>query len=327
MATKKRILITGATGLVGSWATRHLLNAEHEVVVLVSDMDYQSELFRTGLHLDVTIFNGRLERYEDVERTINNGAVNQILHLGAQPIVGVARKSPRHTFESNIQGTWNILDASRIIGDIEAIVVASSDKAYGSSTNLPYLESHPLQGDQPYEVSKSCTDLITRTYAVTYGLSTAIARCGNIFGGGDLNWNRIIPGTYKALWDGDQPIIRSDGSLVRDYIYVEDVARAYSTLLEALASGEVETGEAFNFSDESPMSVLDVYKAVCRSWDGNETDAILLGQASDEIPAQYLDSKKAKEILGWKPAFSLSEGLARTAEWYRKFFESSKGHR
>lgn len=325
MKSTKRVLITGATGLVGTWATRHLLNEGHDVVALVSDMDYQSDLYRSGLYLDVTIFNGRLENYDDVERAINNGEVNQVLHLGAQPIVGVAQKSPRHTFESNIQGTWNVLDACRVLGDIEAVVVASSDKAYGTNDDLPYLESHPLQGDRPYEVSKSCTDLITRTYAVAYGLPTAIARCGNIYGGGDLNWNRIIPGTYKSLWNDEQPLIRSDGTLIRDYLYVEDVASAYYLLLDGLSSGQVQIGDAFNFSDESPMSVLEIYRAVCLSWSGKEVEPKVLGQASGEIPSQYLDSSKAKEILGWTPSFSVNEGLTRTAEWYRRFLEQAKG--
>lgn len=319
----ERVLVTGATGMVGSWLTKWLVDAGATVVALVADVDPQSEMYRNGTSARVSVVNGRLERYDDVERAINNHEITSIFHLGAQPIVGAANRSPRHTFESNIQGTWNVLDAARVLSaTVSRVVVASSDKAYGTQPVLPYTESMALQGDHPYEVSKSCTDLIATTYARTYGVPCSIARCGNIYGGGDLNWNRIVPGTIRSLVRDEQPVLRSDGTFVRDYLYVDDIVSAYLLLGEVTEQPGV-MGEGFNFSDESPLTVMQMYEAICRAAGREGAVPEVLSQGADEIKDQYLDSSKAREVLGWQPAVSLEDGLSRTVAWYREFFEGA----
>ena len=313
----KRVLVTGATGMVGAWVTRWLVDAGAHTVAFVSDLDPQSELIRSGYINRVSVVNGRLERYDDVERAINNQEVDSIIHLGAQPIVGAADRSPRHTFESNIQGTWNVLDAARVLGGlVKRIVVASSDKAYGTQVVLPYTESMSMNGDHPYEVSKSCTDLISTTYARTYGLPVTIARCGNIYGGGDLNWNRIVPGTFRSIVRGEQPVLRSDGTFVRDYLHVDDIVSAY-LLLGERSHEEQLRGEGFNFSDESPLTVMEIYRAICRAAGQPELEPMVLNSAAGEIKDQYLDSTKAHEVLGWRASVSLQDGLDKSWQWYR----------
>jgi len=317
----RSVLVTGATGMVGSNLCRRLLDEGARVVGLIADDDPTSELARSGTLSKMVVMSGRLERYDDVERAINNTEVDTVIHLGAQPIVGAAARAPRHAFETNIQGTWNVLDACRLIGSrVQRVVVASSDKAYGAQPVLPYVEDMPLAGVQPYEVSKSCTDLIALSYAKTYGVPVAVARCGNIYGRGDLNWNRIVPGTMRSLIRGAQPVIRSDGSLIRDYLHVDDVTNAYLTLADRATEF---AGEAFNFSDESPMSVLEIYAAICDAAGMADTEPAILGEASDEIPAQYLNASKAREGLGWTPTISLGDGLAQTFAWYQAFLGAS----
>lgn len=313
----KRVLVTGATGMVGAWVTRWLVDAGAYTVALISDTDPQSELIRSGYINRIAVMNGRLENYDDVERAINNQEIDSIIHLGAQPIVGAADRSPRHTFESNIQGTWNLLDAARVLdGLVKRIVVASSDKAYGTQPVLPYTENMSMNGDHPYEVSKSCTDLISTTYARTYGLPVTIARCGNIYGGGDLNWNRIVPGTFRSILRGEQPVLRSDGTFVRDYLHVDDIVSAYLLLGER--SHEVElAGQGFNFSDESPLTVMEIYKAICAAAGKPDLEPKILNVAVGEIKDQYLDSTKAHTVLGWHAGISLQEGLSRSFDWYR----------
>ena len=317
----RSVLVTGATGMVGSNLCRRLLDEGARVVGLIADDDPTSELARSGTLPEMVVMSGRLERYDDVERAINNTEVDTVIHLGAQPIVGAAARAPRHTFETNIQGTWNVLDACRLIGSrVQRVVVASSDKAYGAQPVLPYVEDMPLAGVQPYEVSKSCTDLIALSYAKTSGVPVAVARCGNIYGRGDLNWNRIVPGTMRSLIRGAQPVIRSDGSLIRDYLHVDDVTDAYLTLADRATEF---AGEAFNFSDESPMSVLEIYAAICDAAGMADTEPAILGEASDEIPAQYLNASKARDLLGWAPTISLGDGLAQTFAWYQAFLGAS----
>ncbi len=313
----KRVLVTGATGMVGSWLTRWLAECGAYTVAFVADMDPQSELIRSGLINRVNVSNGRLENYDDVERAINNHEVDTIFHLGAQPIVGAANRSPRHTFESNIQGTWNVLDAARLVSPlVKRIVVASSDKAYGTQEKLPYTEDMSMNGDHPYEVSKSCTDLISVTYARTYGSPVTIARCGNIYGGGDLNWNRIVPGTFRSILRNEQPVLRSDGTFVRDYLHVDDIVSAYLLLGENSHKPEF-AGEGFNFSDETPLTVMNIYEAICTAAGKPALSPMVLNSAVGEIKDQYLDSTKAHNVLGWKAQVSLSEGLAKTFTWYR----------
>lgn len=319
----KRVLVTGATGMVGSWLTRRLVDEGAHVVVLVRDADPQSELLRSGTINRTTVVNGRLEDYDTVERSVNEHDVDTILHLGAQTIVGTAFRSPMQTLQANVAGTWNILEAARVHPElVHRVVVASSDKAYGTVAGLPYTEDMPLRGAAPYEVSKSCTDLVTASYATTYDTPAAIARCGNIYGGGDLNWSRIVPGTIRSLLRGEQPVLRSDGTFLRDYLYVEDVVDAYLVLAEAL-DGKVSPGEAYNFSDEKPLSVMDIYKAVCKAVVGERVEPKVLGQARDEIKDQYLDSAKARMSLGWSANWSLDRGLSTTVEWYRSLFDGT----
>jgi CDP-glucose 4,6-dehydratase len=304
--------------MVGSWVSKGLVDAGAHTVAFVSDLDPQSELIRSGYIHKCSVVNGRLENYDDVERAINNHEVDSIIHLGAQPIVGAANRSPRHTFESNIQGTWNVLDAARSLsGLVKRIVVASSDKAYGSQPVLPYTEDMSLTGDHPYEVSKSCTDLIAITYARTYGLPVNIARCGNIYGGGDLNWNRIVPGTFRSLLLNQTPVLRSDGTFVRDYLHVDDIVNAYLLLCERTSENDL-IGEAFNFSDESPLTVLDIFRAICDAAGQPGIQPNVLNMASGEIQDQYLDASKAHQVLGWKAETTLQDGLAKSYKWYKE---------
>jgi len=285
---EKRVLVTGASGMVGSWLTRWLAESGAYTVAFIADSDPQSELMRSGTVNKVNVVNGRLENYDDIERAINNHEVDSIFHLGAQPIVGAADRAPRHTFESNIQGTWNLLDACRALSPlVKRIIVASSDKAYGTQPVLPYTEDMSMNGDHPYEVSKSCTDLISTTYARTYGTPVTIARCGNIYGGGDLNWNRIVPGTFRALLRGEQPVLRSDGTFIRDYLHVDDIVSAYLALGEQTDKPEF-AGQGFNFSDESPLTVMQIYKAICAAAGRGNTVPNILNAASSEIKDQYL---------------------------------------
>jgi len=316
---QRRVLVTGATGMVGSWVTRELVNRDAFVVALVADSDPNSELIRSGVINRVTVVNGRLENYDDVERSINNHEIDTVIHLGAQPIVGAADRAPRHTFESNIQGTWNVLDACRVLNPlVKRIVVASSDKAYGTQPVLPYTEEMSLSGDHPYEVSKSCTDLISTTYARSYGLPVTIARCGNIYGGGDLNWNRIVPGMFKAFIRNEVPVLRSDGTFIRDYLHVDDIVNAYLTLADRSDDPDL-AGEAFNFSDESPITVMQIFEAMRDVAGTPDIEPKILNAAQAEIKDQYLDASKARNVLGWKASLSLHDGLTKTHEWYRNF--------
>src|SRR5262245_53007545 len=258
----RRVLVTGATGIVGSALTRRLLDAGAYVVVLVRDWDPQSELVRTGDIERTSVVSGRLEDYGTVERAINEQEIDTVFHLGAQPIVTTAFRNPLPTFEANIRGTYNLLEACRVHRSlVSSVIVASSDKAYGDAPSLPYTEDMPVNGRHPYDVSKSCTDLLAMAYAQSYDMPVVVARCGNIYGGGDLNWSRIVPGTIRSLWRGERPIIRSNGLFTRDYIYVRDVVDAYLALAEQVDRRDVR-GHAFNFSPESQVSVIEITKAI-----------------------------------------------------------------
>ncbi len=317
----KRVLVTGATGLVGSWLVPELLSQGAYVVTLVRDFDPQSELIRRGYLNATSVVNGSLEDYNSLERAINEHEIEAVFHLGAQTIVTVANRSPLPTFEANIRGSYNLLEACRVHHDlVKAIVVASSDKAYGDSEVLPYTEETPLQGRHPYDVSKSCVDLLASTYYYTYSTPVGIARCGNIYGGGDLNWSRIIPGTIRSLIMGERPVIRSDGQFVRDYVYVKDVINAYLKLAEAILAGKAH-GEAFNFSPQRPYKVWEIVAAIRRLMHREELEPIILNKASGEIRDQILDSTKAHNLLGWQADYSLEEGLKETIAWYQKFLE------
>lgn len=248
---ERKVLVTGATGIVGSWLVKELCGLGAQVVAFVRDSDPQSEFFRSGDYRRVSVVNGMLEDFWAVERSINDHEINTIFHLAAQPIVGVAHRMPLQTFEANVRGTYHLMEACRLHHrKVERVVVASSDKAYGEQPQLPYTEDMPLQGKFPYEVSKSCADLITQSYFHTYGVPVSVARCGNIYGGGDLNWSRIIPGTIRAFLQRESPVIRSDGKYVRDYLYVKDVVNGYLCMAEQMEKKEVK-GHAFNFSPAS----------------------------------------------------------------------------
>lgn len=257
-----------------------------------------------------------------LERVLGEYEVRTVMHLAAQTIVGIANRNPVSTFEANIGGTWKLLEACRRSPRVEQIVIASSDKAYGDCEELPYTEETPLEGRHPYDVSKSCADLIAQTYAETYNSQVVITRCGNFYGGGDLNWNRIVPGTVRSILRGERPVIRSDGQFVRDYFYVEDGAGAYMYLAERLAEQPQLAGEAFNFSNEIQLTVLELVQKILISM-GSSLQPEVLGEASHEIRHQYLSAEKARRLLDWKPLFTLEEGLARTIEWYENLLSAS----
>ncbi len=314
-----RVLVTGATGIVGSWLVKELLARSAHVVALIADSDPQTELIRSGDINKVAVVNGRLEDYQTLERAINEHEIDTVFHLGAQAIVGTARRSPMPTFEANIRGTYNLLEACRVHPDlVDRIVIASSDKAYGDQTQLPYVESMPLAGRNPYDVSKSCADLIAQAYYYTYETPVGVARCGNVYGGGDLNWSRIVPGTIRSLLEERRPIIRSDGQYVRDYIYVKDVARAYIGLAEGLAREEVHGG-VFNFGNDEPVTVLGLVLQIQELIGKSYLEPEIRGTAQGEIQSQYLSSAKARELLGWSPEYDSATGLSETIEWYREY--------
>ena len=317
------VLVTGGTGLLGGWLVQALRAVQADVIVLVRDWVPQSELYRSGQIKQVRAVRGDVADQELLERVLGEYEIASVFHLAAQTIVSIANRNPISTFESNIQGTWALLEACRRSPTVRQIIVASSDKAYGEHTQLPYREETALQGRHPYDVSKSCADLISQTYAKTYGLPVCISRCGNLYGGGDLNWNRIIPGTIRSVIRQDRPIIRSDGTLTRDYFYVKDAADAYLRLAERMSSDPSLSGEAFNFSNEQPASVLEVAGKILTLMNLKELQPVIQNKASNEIPHQYLNAEKARKRLNWKPLFSLEAGLAETISWYEEFFKTA----
>ncbi len=313
----KPVLVTGATGLLGGWLCKRLVDAGADAVCLVRDSVPQSEIERSGTLARVKSVRGDIGDRDFLRRVLGEYEVEIVFHLAAQTIVGTANRNPIATFEANIAGTWNVLEACRHSPQIQGVIVASSDKAYGAQTTLPYTENTPLQGGHPYDVSKSCADLIAQSYAHSYDLPVAITRCGNFFGGGDLNWNRIVPGTIRSLLRGEAPIIRSDGQFVRDYIYVEDGVDAYLLLAEKLLFDPTALrGRAFNFSNEVQMTVLELVQTISRLMD-SPLEPTVLGEASNEIRDQYLSARAAREELGWAPRFGMEEGLVETINWYR----------
>ncbi len=318
----RRALVTGATGLLGGWLVRRLLSAGADLVCLVRDWVPESELVRARLVERTVAVRGDIRDQALLERILGEYEVDTVFHLAAQTIVGIANRNPASTFEANIQGTWSLLEACRRSPTVRQIVVASSDKAYGDQGDLPYDEDTPLQGQHPYDVSKSCADLIAQTYARSFELPVAITRCGNFYGGGDLNWNRIVPGTIRSVLRGERPVIRSDGSYIRDYFYVEDGAAAYTLLAERLAERPELRGEAFNFSNELQVTVLELANCILRLMD-SPLQPDVRNEAANEIRHQYLSAAKARRVLGWEPLYSLEQGLERTIAWYRKFFAVS----
>jgi CDP-glucose 4,6-dehydratase len=317
--SRRRVFVTGASGIVGSWLVKRLVREGAYVVALIHDWDPQTELIRSGDIAKVHVVNGALEEYATIERAINEHEVDTVFHLAAQPIVSTALRNPLPTFETNIRGSYHLLEACRVHrGLVKQVVIASSDKAYGDAETLPYTEDMPLHGRHPYDVSKSCTDLIALSYAHTYRLPIAVARCGNIYGGGDLNWSRIVPGTIRSILQGERPILRSNGLFTRDYIFVDDVVDAYLATADGLGREEIY-GQAFNFSPESRVTVIEITRLLLKLMDRPDLEPVILDQVTAEIKDQYLDASKARRMLTWTPRFTLEQGLAETIRWYRAF--------
>jgi CDP-glucose 4,6-dehydratase len=319
----RRTLVTGASGLLGSWTVQRLFDLGADVVCVVRDWVPQSELVRAHAIEQVNVVRGDICDQKLVERVLGEYEVETVFHLAAQTIVGIANRNPVSTFESNIRGTWSLLEACRHSPLVKQIVVASSDKAYGDHETLPYDEDTPFESRHPYDVSKSCADLIAQCYARTFDLPVAITRCGNFYGGGDLNWNRLVPGTIRSVIRNQRPIIRSDGHYVRDYLYVEDGVAANLLLAERLERQPELRGQAFNFSTESQVTVsglVDRILSVMKS----DLQPDILGNAAHEIREQYLTATKARRVLGWTPQFDLGTGLQRTIDWYRKFLSNGQ---
>lgn len=312
------VLVTGGTGLVGSWLSRRLHEAGAEVVCLVRDWVPRSEVIRSRTLEHVNVVRGDICDRDLVERTLGEYEIDTVFHLAAQTIVGIANRNPLSTFETNVAGTWNVLEACRRSPAVRAVVIASSDKAYGDQEVLPYSEDTPLEGRHPYDVSKSCADLLSQAYGKTYGSPVAITRCGNFYGGGDLNWNRIVPGTIRSILRGERPVIRSDGKFVRDYFYVEDGAAAYMLLAERLLADRSLAGKSYNFSNEIQVTVTELVNLILEKMESSLQPDIR-NEASNEIRHQYLSAERARKELGWEPLFTLQEGLARTIAWYRDF--------
>lgn len=321
----KNVLVTGCTGLLGSWLTKSLLEKEANVIGLIRDLVPKSNLNLSGFVNEINTVRGNIEDYFLLERILNEYEIDSVFHLAAQTIVTIANRNPISTFETNIKGTWNILEACRRSSLIERIVFASSDKAYGSQEILPYDESTPLDGRHPYDVSKSCADLICRSYFETYQLPVCVTRCGNFYGGGDLNFNRIIPGSIKSILNNENPVIRSNGKMIRDYFYIEDGAEAYLSLAENMNNRKIH-GEAFNFSNEDPMTVLEVTNKIINIMN-TDLEPLILNEVSNEIETQYLNARKAKKMLDWSPTYTIEEGLKKTIKWYKEFFMTNRPHK
>jgi CDP-glucose 4,6-dehydratase len=309
--------------MLGSWLVRRLHEQRAAVVCLVRDWVPESELVRSRLLQQMVVVRGDVEDRELLERTLGEYEIEIVFHLAAQTIVTIANRNPVSTFETNIRGSWNLLEACRRSPRVKAIVMASSDKAYGCQTTLPYSEDMPLQGRHPYDVSKSCADLLAQSYAATYDLPVAVTRCGNFYGGGDLNWNRVVPGTIRSILRDESPIIRSDGKYVRDYFYVEDGAASYQLLAEELTNRPELRGQAFNFSNENQICVLELVRLILKKM-GSDLEPEIQNQASNEIRHQYLSAERARSLLNWAPQFSLDEGLDRTIQWYREALKPSE---
>lgn len=315
----RNVFVTGCTGLLGSWLTKFLIERGANVTGLIRDWVPKSNLNWSGLINEINIVRGEVEDYFLLERLINEYEIDTIFHLAAQTIVGIANRNPISTFETNIKGTWNILEACRRNPTVKRIIVASSDKAYGEHKELPYKEDAPLKGSHPYDVSKSCADLIVFAYYKTYRLPVCLTRCGNFYGGGDLNFNRIVPGTIRSVILNERPIIRSDGTFIRDYIYILDAVEAYLFLAEKMDDSSIY-GEAFNFSNELQLTVLELTKKILRLVNREDLKPVILNEAKSEIRHQYLSAAKARRVLAWKPKYTFEEGLKETVVWYRKFF-------
>lgn len=314
----RKVFVTGCTGFLGSWLTAALLERGAVVVGLAHSAERRSNLVRSGLLHEIRFVFGDLTDYALLQRSLSEFDIDTVFHLAGQTIVGIANRSPLSTFETNVRGTWLLLEAVRHTPGIRSVIVASSEKAYGEQDHLPYLEDDPLNARFPYAVSKGCADLIAQSYAHTYNLPVAITRCSNLYGGGDLNWDRLIPGTIRSVLRGEQPIIRSDGTFKRDYLYVADAIRGYLMLAEKAPDPGVR-GEPFNIGIGHPISALEVVETIIAVSHYPELRPIILNEAKNEIKDEYLSSEKALRLLGWEPQYSLERGLKETLDWYRQY--------
>ncbi len=318
----RSVFVTGGFGLLGSHIVEMLHEAGARVTVLKRDHVPSSRLFETAAGRAVNVVHGDFENYFTIFRALNEYEVDAVFHVGAQPIAPIGNRAPLPTLRANIMGTCNVLEAARVSPLITRILVASSDKAYGPQPVLPYTEEAPLKGTHPYDVSKSCTDLIAQMYYNTYKLPVGVTRCGNLYGPGDLNWQRIVPETIKHIIHDEEPLIRSDGKFIRDYFYVRDAANAYLAFAENIDRPEI-VGEAFNFSTGNGMDVISIVNAISKIMGSGCTPKIL-NQAKAEIHEQTLSSEKALRLLGWKPEYTLDEGMTETVEWYRNYFKEKR---
>ena len=314
----RRVLVTGCSGFLGSWLTARLVAAGADVIGLVRDHVPHSQLVRSGLLSKIYVVEGEVNDYALVERTLAEYEIDTLIHLAAQTIVPIANRAPLSTFETNIKGTWVVLEAARRNPTVSSIVIASSDKAYGAQADLPYQEDSPLVGRYPYDVSKTCADLIAQAYAQSYDMPIVVTRLANLYGGGDLNWNRLVPGTMRSVLRGERPVIRSDGTFRRDFLFVDDAVSGYIEVARQLQRSEVR-GQAFNFGMDQPTTALKIVETIVALSDCPDLKPIILDQAHNEIPDQYLASEKAHRILGWEPKQTLPAGLEKTFDWYRHF--------
>lgn len=310
------VLVTGATGLLGGWLVRALRSRGAEVHCLIRDHGPAARLPVAGPGPETTTVHGGLNQTMLLERVLGEREIRTVFHLGAQTLVGAAKRNPVSTWDSNIRGTWSLLEACRRSPAVQAIVVASSDKAYGDAEGAAYTEDMDLRPVSPYDVSKACADLISRSYAATWDLPVALTRCGNFYGGGDLNWSRLVPGTMRAVIRGLRPVIRSDGTPVRDFLHVDDAVSGYLALAERLRADATIRGRAYNLSHEHPVMVRDVVELILALADC-DLEPLILDEAGDEIPFQALDTTRARTELAWSPSIDLAEGMARTLAWYR----------
>jgi CDP-glucose 4,6-dehydratase len=317
----RSVFVTGGTGLMGGWLVKQLIAERADVTLLVRDDAPNSMIVRERVIERCNVVRGSLADLSVLRRALCEYDVDTVFHLAAQPLVGVAKMDPVGTLEANVQGTWHLLEAARNAPPVKQIIVASSDKAYGSSENLPYHETHPLEGRFPYDVSKSCTDLISTMYAATYSLPVCIVRCGNLFGGGDLNFSRTIPGAIRAALNNQRLEIRSDGKFVRDFLYVKDAALGYMFVAQHLSANRGLIGEAFNLSLEIRLTVLELVSLVLKMMNRAELEPVILNQATSEIREQYMTAAKSRQILNWSPQYNLEQGLAETIEWYVNYFK------
>ena len=314
----RRVFVTGGSGLLGAALVEALVARGADVTILLRDWVPGSRLFEADPGRSTNIVGGDLTQLPLLVRAVNEYEIDTVFHLGAQTIVGTAARSPISTFESNVQGTWNMLEACRQNARlVKRVVVASSDKAYGAHAQLPYTEATPLVGRFPYDVSKSCADLIALSYFHTYGTPVVVTRCGNLWGPGDLNFSRLIPGTIQSALLDEAPVIRSDGTFKRDYFYVRDAVGAYLSVAEQTEQAQLG-GHAFNFGNEHPFTVLEVVRRILDFMGRSDLQPVVLDEASHEIPNQFLDCTKARTMLGWSPQFSFEAGLNETVPWYAR---------